>query len=495
VIATNGKPDAGVQMGPGEPTLDEGTMVLAAAIPLSMHPHPTRVANIGFGSGLTTHTLLMTDLLKRLDSVEIEPFMVEAAKKGFGPRISNVFADPRSHIVYEDAKTFFASTREPYDLIVSEPSNPWVSGVATLFSDEFYAHVVQHLAPDGYFVQWVQIYETNLEVLASVIKALAPHFQAYALYYSDAADVLIVATRGAELPTPDNRLVQSQQLQAEFKRVGIQSVTDIALRKIGDNRTIGPMLEAMPVPANSDYFPFVDLNAPRLRFMAQNAIELTRLTILPFPFLELLDGSTARIATVEPAVNSPQVRDSMVRRALEIRRAVASDSLNTLDPMSATYLSRIDMSRERCAGKEGQLAWKTAIRNVSDETAPYLNADELQQIWSKVKASPCYQDVAGRNTLWADLFAAISQRDAPQIAKLGTAILDAHALSSDEERAYLTTVTAAAYVRTGEIAQARSLLQMQLRQINKAGQYELALRELVALAQPARAAKIAQTSR
>ncbi len=84
--------------------------------------------------------------MKRLDSIEIEPLMVEAARKGFGPRISNVFEDPRSHIVYEDAKTFFASTREPYDLIVSEPSNPWVSGVASLFSDEFYGRISRYLS-------------------------------------------------------------------------------------------------------------------------------------------------------------------------------------------------------------------------------------------------------------------------------------------------------------------------------------------------------------
>ena len=191
----------------GEATIDESTMVLAAAIPLSMHPHPARVANIGFGSGLTTHTLLGTPLVKRLDSIEIEPLMVEAARKGFGPRIGDVFEDPRSHIVYEDAKTFFASTREPYDLIISEPSNPWVSGVATLFSDEFYDRISRYLSADGYFVQWMQVYETNVDVVASVMKALAPHFGAYALYNTDDVDILIIATRGAALPIPDDRLL------------------------------------------------------------------------------------------------------------------------------------------------------------------------------------------------------------------------------------------------------------------------------------------------
>jgi hypothetical protein len=480
-IATNGKPDASIQMGPGDATVDESTMVLAAAIPLSMHAHPARVANIGFGSGLTTHTLLTTGVVKRLDSIEIEPLMVEAARTGFGPRISNVFADPRSHIVYEDAKTFFASAREPYDLIVSEPSNPWVSGVATLFSDEFYGHIVHYLAPDAYFVQWMQVYETDLGVLASVMKALAPHFGAYALYNTDDSDILIIATRGAALRTPDDRLLQSPELRAELVRVGVQSVADIESRKIGDNLTIGPLLQSIPVPANSDFFPFVDLNAPRLRYMGENAAELPALTVLPIPFLELLDGSTRSDPTAEPAATSALMRDQLVRRALEIRNAVASGSLNSLDPSSALHLSHIDMSRDRCAAKEGHDAWKIAVRTISDDTAAFLNPSELAAIWAKVTSSPCYRDLRGEDRTWADLLAAISRRRAQEIVTLGTQLLAADSSNSADEFAYLTTVTAAAHVRMGEIAQARSLLQAQLPRFNHAGQFNLALRQLAAL--------------
>jgi spermidine synthase len=494
-IATNGKPDAGIQMGPGDATRDESTMVLAAAVPLSMHPHPARVANIGFGSGLTTHTLLLSDRVKRLDSIEIEPLMVEAARKGFASRISNVFADPRSHIVYEDAKTFFASTREPYDLIVSEPSNPWVSGVATLFSDEFYAHVVRHLAPDGYFVQWIQIYETNIDVLASVLKALAPHFGAYALYNSDDSDVLIIATRAASLQAQDDRLLQSEELGVELKRVGIQSVADIQLRKIGDNLTLGPLLQMMPVPANSDYFPYVDLNAPRLRYMLENAVELPRLTILPIPFLQLLEGTTPQGPTAEPALNSVLFRDRLVRRALEIQRAVATDSLNNLDPQSAAYLWHIDMSRERCAAKAGQDTWKLAVRNISDDTAPYLNPAELEQIWNKVLSSPCYRDVPGEHKTWADLLAAVARRDAPQIVTFGTELLALHPANANDDLAYLTTVTAAAHIRLGQIAAARDLLLAQWNGLNHTGQFDLPLRELRAMTLSAGSGKVARATR
>jgi spermidine synthase len=480
-IATNGKPDAGIQIGPGEATVDESTMVLAAAIPLSMHPHPARVANIGFGSGLTTHTLLTSGLVKRLDSIEIEPFMVEAARKGFGPRISNVFEDPRSHIVYEDAKTFFASAREPYDLIVSEPSNPWVSGVATLFSDEFYGRIVHYLAADGYFVQWMQVYETNIGVVASVVKALAPHFGAYALYNVDDLDILIIATRGAALRSPDDRLLQSPQLRAELERVGIQSVADFQSRKIGDNLTIGPLLQKIPVPPNSDFYPFVDLNAPRLRYMRANAVELPALTVLPIPFLELLERAAPRGPTAEPGANSALFRDRLVLRALEIRHAVSSGNLDNLDPLSARYLWLIDTSRERCADKAAQIAWQNAERSISDDTAAYLNPTELEGIWKKVISSPCYREVTAEQRSWTDLLAAIAQRNAPEIVRLGAQLLGPDSSNSDNDLAFLTTVTAAAYVRMGETAQARSLLQAQWPRFNHTGQFDLALRELLAI--------------
>jgi predicted membrane-bound spermidine synthase len=479
-IATNGKPDASVQMGPGRATIDESTMVLAAAIPLSLHPHPARVANIGFGSGLTTHTLLTSTRIKRLDSIEIEPLMVEAAIDGFGPRIANVFEDPRSHIVFEDAKTFFATAHEPYDLIVSEPSNPWVSGVATLFSDEFYARITAHLAPDGYFVQWVQVYETNIEVMASVIKALAPHFGAYALYNTDDLNILIVATRGAALPVPRDDLLQSPQLRTELERIGVQSVADIRSRMIGDNTTLGPLLQSIQVPANSDYYPFVDLNAPRLRYLGANALELPALTVLPLPFAELIDGAVRREPTAEPAANSSLVRDRFVQRAVAIRDAVASGSLDGLDPFSARYLWLIDTRAEQCAQKQTQQDWEEAARNISDYTVAYLNASELREIWKKVLSSPCYREVPEEERDWADLYAAIAQRDAAQIVKLGSALI-AKQPTSEDDLSYLTTVTAAAYVRLGEDDRAHSLLQAQWPRLKHAGQFDLALRDLLAL--------------
>jgi predicted membrane-bound spermidine synthase len=481
-IATNGKPDAGLAMGPGGASPDEPTMVLLAAIPLSLHPGAARVANIGFGSGLTAHTLLASPELKHLDTIEIEPAMVEAARRGFGARVHNVFEDPRSHVVYEDAKTFFAASHEPYDLIVSEPSNPWVSGVASLFSDEFYGRMVQYLRPEGYLVQWVQIYETDVGVVASILKALSRHFGAFAIYNTNDVDILIVATRAGALPAPSGQLWQWPQMRAELDRVGVQSVADLQSRLIGDSRILGPMFGAMPVPANSDFFPFVDLNAPRLRFMGANAYELPRLTTVSIPVVDLLHTNGAFAATAQPSEQSGLARDGFVRRALALRRALAGARLDDLDTLTASGVVVLRTGATQCDDPQVQAAWKTAARNVGTLTAAYLSSAELADVWSSIRATPCYRDVSGPHKLWADLLAAVATRNAREIVARGTQLLAAPSPLARDERTYLVSAVATAHIRLGETPQARELLAAQWDQLDHGGEFALTLRELLALA-------------
>jgi predicted membrane-bound spermidine synthase len=479
-IVTNGKPDASVNMRLDDKnTIDEYTMVLLGAIPLSVHPHPARIANVGFGSGMTASTLLKSPAVQRIDTIEIEPVMVELARKGFGPRIHNVFEDPRSHIVFEDAKTFFAETRQPYDIIVSEPSNPWVSGVSSLFSEEFYARVVQHLAPDGVFVQWLQIYETDMTVVASIVKALSTQFRAYTFYNLDDGDILILATPAAAFQPPDYSRLQSPQLRAALERIGVQSIYDLQTRQLGDQDSLGRVLRATPVPANSDFFPFVDLNAPRLRYMKLQANDLTRLSTLPFPFLEFFQGWPARDSTLEPSERTNLYRDQAVRRSLYIRRAITEGTLTQLDAMTVNALMVLDANASQCASPEGRTAWLSSIRFVSDTTAPYLTATELAPMWAKIASSPCYRDVSSENRLWADLYRAVAARDAPAVVRVGTALLQGSPSRSKDEFTYLTTAIALADVRTGDLKAANSVLLSQWNQLDHNEPYGIPLSELL----------------
>lgn len=492
-IATNGKPDAALRMGPGEPTTDELTMALIAAIPLSLHPNAIQVANIGFGSGLDSHLLLSSPQVQRLDTIEIEPRMVEGARRGFGPLIHDVFEDPRSHIIYEDAKTYFAARREAYDLIVSEPSNPWVSGVASLFSDEFYGRIVAYLRPDGYFAQWIQLYESDIGVVASITKALSRHFGAYEIYNLDDHDILIVATRSAALAAPNAQILQWPTMRAELERVGVQSMSDIQWRLIGDGRLLDPLFSTEDVPANSDFFPFVDLNAPRSRFLLSTANELPQLTVLPMPFLELLRADGPVSPSLEPSEHSSLQRDRRLRRALAIRRALSNGKLDDLDAKTAAWLQLVEASGEACADLAGQKVWAESLQNLSSMTAPFLSAPELAEVWNRVKDTACYREATGDARTWADLLAAVAARNSDQTFTLGIQLMRQPAALAKEDLSYLTTVVATAALHQGQREQARTLLTALWSQLNHSGTFSLPLRELLALSFGARARTLTLT--
>ncbi len=168
-------------------------MTLLASLPLTYAPAARRVAVIGHGSGLTTHVLLASPLIERVDVIEIEPEMVRGARS-FLPRVARAYEDPRSRMFIEDARAFFARTSERYDIIVSEPSNPWVSGVASLFTPEFYRHARRALNPGGLFVQWFHIYESDRSLVASIVRGIGAVFSDYVLYVSNDSDVILVAS-------------------------------------------------------------------------------------------------------------------------------------------------------------------------------------------------------------------------------------------------------------------------------------------------------------
>lgn len=273
-IATNGKPDASIQLSPRlPPSFDERTMVMAAALPLAYKPDARVIANIGFGSGLTTHTMLLDRQVKRLDTVEIEPAMVAGARL-FGAPVRRAFEDPRSVVHFEDAKTFFSVSPGVYDIIVSEPSNPWVSGVSSLFSGEFYALSRRHLADDGLLVQWVQFYEFNDELVVSILKALAQHYDDFAVYAMGAenSDGLIVARKTGRLGEPSMGRIFGSPVGEALARVGIRNGVELALRLKLNRRQVEELFARhAAVPANSDYYPYVDQNAARARFKSERA--------------------------------------------------------------------------------------------------------------------------------------------------------------------------------------------------------------------------------
>jgi SAM-dependent methyltransferase len=477
IIATNGKPDAAINMGAGPPAPDEITMTMAAALPLAMHAAPRDVANIGIGSGLTSQVLLGSTGVRRLDSIEIEPVMAEAARLGFGPRVARLFDDPRSQIHFEDAKTFFAAAGRSYDIIVSEPSNPWISGVATLFSTEFYAQIKRHLKPGGLLVQWIQIYETDLSVVASILKALSPQFADYVVYSTDDADILIVAAPDSRVPGLVNDLFTEPRLAADLRRAGLLTMGDIEIRRIGSKQILDGMFASFDAPANSDFFPFVDLNAPRNRFMNRDALDLVRLSLLPVPVAELL-GERLKFPASE-SVSSARyfTRHQFAQAADGILRAVTSGDPGIAPAEVRPELQILLAPGGDCRGSEQRSAWLHAVHVLASATTSYVPVARRGPFWARVRQTPCASNLEPPEREWFETLAALGTADAAAVAQHGQLLLQSPpaALTANQLVEFLIA-TVCALDASGQRAAAGELLQAYLPALQSAGRYWLPLR-------------------
>jgi predicted membrane-bound spermidine synthase len=482
-IATNGKPDAAIMMKGPDSTIDEITMSLAGAIPYALHRNPRHVANIGFGSGLTSHVLLASPALESLDTIEIEPLMVRAAEIGFRPRVFRVFTDPRSHIHYEDAKTFFAMNQRKYDVIVSEPSNPWVSGVSTLFSQEFYRQITHYLESDGLLVQWIQIYEVDLDIVQSIIKALAPEFSDFALYNTGNSDLLLVATRSGTLPRIDSRVFEIPGLRAELARLGVSTPEHIASRFLGNKKLLMPLLAESGVPANSDYFPYVDIHAARARFLRRSASEIVDLETLPLPFFELLAGAATERSDTQPSVKPASSRDEMGVEAVALRRALETGQYDRLDAPTARVLYALQVPKEQCSTPAMQRTWLASVYHLAASTNAPLSGAELKSMWDRIAALPCAGALSSDDRRMFSFLQYVAQRDVQSAASTGTELFaGGYAFAEPAQMSFAMMATAASDIALNQPAAALEVIRENNGRVSETPSSALAVRWLIALA-------------
>jgi spermidine synthase len=422
-IATNGKTDAAINMGEGPAGPDEITMALAGALPLAIHPNPRRVANIGIGSGLTSHVLLTSPVVETLDSIEIEPAVAEAARLGFEARVANLYHDPRSHIHFEDAKTFFATARQPYDLIVSEPSNPWVSGVATLFSEEFYSHTKRYLAKGGLLAQWVQVYETDVTIVASIVKALDKQFADYVIYNTDDTNLLILASPDGPVPPLRSEILLQGATADELRKVGVNTFADVEIRRIGGKQSLQPLFTSYPVPRNSDFFPFVDLTAPRMRFLRRDAVMLSRLKSYPIPVLELIGEPALAVTPTRSSTPSFLLRQGLAQKALEVSVGLENGNLSGLAADMASQVLIVQSPQEACAKQGVGSIWIEALREIAGNSTPYLPVEALRPMWRAIQSSPCVANLTDEQRREVEFLHAVATRDRAAIVELGSRVL------------------------------------------------------------------------
>ncbi len=194
-LAVDGKTDASNRS-------DMLTQKLVAHIPLLLHPAPRSVAIVGLGSGVTLGAAL-SHPVERADVIEISPEVVEASHF-FDTENHRALADPRAHLIVGDGRSHLLLTRRQYDVIISEPSNPWIAGVASLFTREFFEGARARLAPGGIICQWAHTYTISEQDLRSIVATFTSVFPNGTAWMVNDNDVLMVASLDPVVPMLDN---------------------------------------------------------------------------------------------------------------------------------------------------------------------------------------------------------------------------------------------------------------------------------------------------
>ncbi len=441
-LYTNGKPDATVQTirwpegreqheGP-QLAGDEPTQFLLGIIPLLARPDAREAATIGMGSGVTSHVILASPTLERLDTVEIEPHMAEGAQL-FAPVNERTFNDPRSNIIFDDAKAYFAAAEGQYDIVVSEPSNPWVAGVSSLFTVEFYEEIERYLTDDGILAQWMHGYELSNELLLSVLAAVDRKFPDYRLYRVGDRDWLILAAR-----KPDGvgqlsgaPLEQWPMLTEEAKMLGITKLDQIDALLVANDELLRPYLAG--IEPNRDTRPILDNGAERARFFRASAEALHELRFIPLPLIEVLGGQerlpyVTRMSDLrdEQHVLTEPERALLLMRMFDRgdRQAYAGGAA-----MRVYFTQRDNLERELGPAGDGpvdvdtQAAWFAAVYQVYVETAPWLDLGK-SAFWAEVMSTAKPERVGEAAAEAVALIDAGLRRDGKALRQLALAELE-----------------------------------------------------------------------
>jgi spermidine synthase len=206
---------------------DMPTQILLSQIPMLFSKREEDVLIIGLGSGVTVGSAA-THPARRITVVEVEPAVVEA-NKYFEQVHHRVLSDPRVRVMAHDARNYLLVTPETFDVIISEPSNPWMAGVSNLFTREFFILGSRRLKEGGLFCQWLQLYKISPDNLRSILRTFNSVFPNILIFESSQYDLFLLGSFEPLKIDIDflNRHLSQPSVQADLERIGIKSVREV----------------------------------------------------------------------------------------------------------------------------------------------------------------------------------------------------------------------------------------------------------------------------
>jgi spermidine synthase len=245
-------------------------------LPALMHREPKSVLIVGFGAGVTAGSFVVYPSIRRIVICEMEPLIPPTATKYFGRQNYFVVNDPRTQIIYDDARHFVLTTQEKFDIITSDPIHPWVKGSATLYSKEYFELVKQHLNPGGVITQWVPLYESDPDTVKSEIATFFDVFPNGTIWGNDISgggyDIVLlgqVDPAKIDLDAMQARLdePQSAKIAESLREVGFANIVQLLATYAGQEPDLRPWLSGAQINRDGNL---------RLQYMAGLALNVSR---------------------------------------------------------------------------------------------------------------------------------------------------------------------------------------------------------------------------
>ena len=204
-------------------------------LPALLDRDPQSVLVVGFGAGVTAGSFVNYPELKRLVICEIEPLIPRVMGEYFKRENHDVLHDPRTQMVYDDARSYVLTTREKFDIITSDPIHPWVKGAASLYTREYFENVRAHLNPGGVVSQWVPLYESNADAVKSQIATFLEVFPNGTIWANNingkGYDIVLVGTND---PAPfDVNVMNARLARPDYEPV-VASLTEVGFTSLLD---------------------------------------------------------------------------------------------------------------------------------------------------------------------------------------------------------------------------------------------------------------------
>jgi spermidine synthase len=280
-------------------------------LPALLHPHPQSVLGIGFGAGVSAGTFTTYPSIRQITVCEIEPIIPPISTRYFAQQDYDVLDNPRTRIVYDDARHFVLTTLEKFDVIAADPLDVFVKGTAALYSKEYFEAVKRHLNPGGLFTLYVPLYESDVKTVKSELATFMDVFpygtvwantvsgQGYDMVFLGQAGPLKINLDEIEqrLNRPDYAPV-AQSLH----EIGIRSPIDLLATYAGQKSDLGPWYAGAELNRDGDlrlqYLAGWGINSSLEDFIYRQMLSYRR------PPLNLFTGSAERVQSLLYAISA-----------------------------------------------------------------------------------------------------------------------------------------------------------------------------------------------